>query len=315
MKRLPEAIFSKIIGIILLGASSAKPVLKPLKFPATKTSVDTPTSTISKVDSFAILRKMIPQLDTNSLVIFDAGSVLITKTDPGERGYKKERKKARTRNTLHNKGSALYNQLDAVTRTRLSAIYKKGAQRQLIDKTIPDLIGQLQKKGVKVIVLTRFITGKVNNVEAIEKVRLNNLRSLGIDVRAAFPEHPYITFDQFLFEKRSPIFRDGILFTTRATAKGDLLAAFLEKVQWKPNKVIMFDNKTNNLQSVAGALKKMAIPFQGYKYTGVAKLPGFFDKALAEFQMQYLIDHEQWLPSDQARKVMNKQKNKKLFRH
>lgn len=259
------------------------------------------TPAIQLVDSFAILKQKLPTLDTNSLVIFDAGSVLIGKVDPWERGYKKERENAKTRNTLNNQGSALYKQLDATTRVRLNAIYKRSIKRELIDKNILELIKQLQKKGVKVIVLTRFITGQVDSVKAMEDVRINNLRSFGIDLQATFPDYPTIIFHQFSFEERSPLFKDGILFATPHTSKGEILDAFLKKIEWRPRNVIMFDNKIKNLKSIADALKKLRIPFQGYEYTGASKLPGFFDKKLAEFQMQYLIDHEKWLSSGQAR--------------
>ena len=48
-----------------------------------------------------------------------------------------------------------------------------------------------------------------------------------------------------------------------------------------------------------------SIPFQGFVYLGAEYVPGELSKELAEFQLNYLVEHEDWITEEQALLLMN----------
>ena len=80
---------------------------------------------------------------------------------------------------------------------------------------------------------------------------------------------------------------------------------FLDKIQWTPKNVIFIDDKMSHLTSVETALNKTKIPFQGYQYKGVEKLPGELDMQVAESQFAYLRKNHKWLSDSEAKKEGN----------
>jgi hypothetical protein len=281
------------ISIVLAGGMMLKKYYRPVPYH------------LKRVATFEILHKNVATYDSNTLVIFDVHNVLLTEAHAGERGFSKERKQAATISTLFRRGSLLDGQLDAVTKNYLWSRYAQALEEQLIDPTIPHLISQLQKQGVKVIALTRFLVGCAGRMP-IEDIRIAKLKAVGIDFRSAFPEVMCIEFPQFSYEGKVPKFKAGILFTSYATTKGALLTAFLNTMKWYPKKVVMFDDRRRNLVSVGNALAHLSIPFEGYEYTGAAVLAKFFDREVAEFQMYYLIEHGKWLTPAEARQMIEK---------
>lgn len=268
----------------------------------TASQVSQATSKIYVIDTLTSLKEE-KNLDENTLVIFDIDKVLQIKADPWERGFDAERKKNETINSLFVEGSVLNEKLDRATRDKLWSIYAKSTKVSRVESDAPDIILALQSKA-KVICLTRFFTGKLGLIPSMEEFRIHELKSLGYDFRNAFPKNNNMIFNEFSYENKHPAFREGVLFTTLAVSKGDLLKAFLNRIHWKPKKVIMVDDTRGNLESVEDYLNSAGIPFVGYEYTGYTKVPKHFDKKLAEFQMKYLIDHEKWLDSDSAKKLM-----------
>ncbi len=261
-----------------------------------------PPSVIKSVDSFSVLEKQLNTIDTKALVVFDIDNTLIIETDPMDRGFDTERTKAKTVNAFYVPGSELDELLDRATQARLWSIYTSVVKRQILDPSILPLIRKLQTKKIKVVALTRFPVGKIGVLDSVDEFRIKNLKKLGIDFRDdTFSD---IVFEQFSLEDKHPLFKAGILFTTLACSKGQLLKAFLEKTKFTPTKVIMFDDKITELNSVAKSLKKINILFEGYEYQGATNEPAYFDKAVAEFQMQYLIDNEEWITSEQAQEQM-----------
>lgn len=266
-------------------------------------------SSIQAVSSFIPLEQKInnKQLDHDSLVIFDIDNTLLMDEDPWEHGYRKERAKANTIQSLYSEGSPFNQQLDRQTRDKLWSIYAQSIKQTVVDKGVLVLIKELQAQSIKIIGLTRFLVGKIGTIESLEDFRNDQLAENGFDFSSSFPQYPLIIFKQFSFEGKHPLFKNGVLYTTLACSKGELLKAFLQEIGWKPNKVIMFDDKVDQLKTVQDVLKQMGIPFEGFEYTAVTAMPAYFDKSLAEFQMQYLMDHEQWLTGSEAQAMLEQQ--------
>jgi hypothetical protein len=263
-------------------------------------------NTIYLADNLNLLEQKTKSLDNDSLVIFDVDKVLLIDADPGDRAFKEERGQARTITSLYKKGSDLFNTLDEKTRDSLWLIYMSDRKKRqiLVDEHVVKLIRELQKNHVKVIALTRFLVGQFDIVPAIEEWRIEQLQSKGIDFSTSFPDQEPISFNQFRYENKSPVFKKGFLFTALAATKGQLLKAFFDKIGWTPKIVVMVDDKRENLESVQSELKKLGIPFIGFDYRAAEKFPAYFDKEVAEFQMQHLINNKVWLPASQAASAM-----------
>lgn len=177
----------------------------------------------------------------------------------------------------------------------------------IIEPYIADIIGQLQNRGVTVIALTTTNTGSCFTIPSLPIWRFNKLKEVGIDfstpgiTNMEFPELPSKSPEE---SGKYPVFYNGILYTGDAS-KGDVLTAFLEHTKLKPTRVIFFDDKRANLESVSQAMHNLGIPFTGYEYLGGSYIPGELDKELASYQLHYLIDHETWLSEDEAKVWLN----------
>lgn len=260
---------------------------------------------IYPVENLNFLKNVKQKPNEKLLVIFDIDKVLIMKADPWERGFDEERKKSRTINSYYVKNSALYNELDRPTRDKLWSIYINSIPTALVDPKNPIIIKNLQNKSIKVIGLTRFLTGKIGTIPSISDWRINELAHFGIDFSKAFPNDNNISFNQFTFEDKHPEFKNGVLFTTLAVSKGDLLKTFLDKINWKPTKIIMIDDTIDNLKSVEQYSLQANIPFEGYEYRAYLNYPSNFDKKVSEYQTEYLIKHEKWITREEAKKKMH----------
>jgi Protein of unknown function (DUF2608). len=260
---------------------------------------------ITPINDFSIITTKLSQWDNNTLVIFDVDRVLLIETDPYERGHRTERKQVNSIASIFTPTSYAAQNLDRATRDQLWALYVQGLKESLIDDQIPSLITALQERGIKVIALTRFLTGKAGSINHIEDVRIDRLKALGVNFNNDFAAPHPIIFEKFSFENRHPVFKDGMLFTTMACNKGDLLTAFLKTVNWTPSTIIMFDDKLDNLISVRNAARALHIPYEGYQYTAASHLAEYFDKDATEFQMNYLIKNQTWIDRAHAQALLH----------
>ncbi len=250
---------------------------------------------IQEVNTFDFFESEASSLDQNSLVIFDIKKVLLVNEEPWERGFSKERKAAKTISSLYWKNSKLSQKLDRATQKRLWSIYAKSTQWSLVDPKVLKWIRFLKANSIKTIAVTRFLSGRLGHNQSLEYERVQDLLNKKIDFSYSFPNNNTLNFKQFAQEEHFPSFLNGVLFTIQSTSKGALLKAFFQQLKWYPNKIVMIDDKLVNLESVRKEAKKLNITFIGYLYTGASKLPAYFNKNVAECQMQYLIDHERWV--------------------
>jgi len=257
------------------------------------------------VNNFDVLEQE-ESYDQDTLIIFDVDKVLLVLSEPTDREYRKERAATRTVYSLWNTESELSKQLDQSTKERLWSIYLQNIQPMLLDPKIPELIQKLQKRKVKVIALTRFPVGKCGMISSLEEHRVQQLAAKKIDFSNSFPEVYSLTFPQFSLQDKHPTFLKGILFThMTACSKGELLKAFFKQINWTPKKVVAFDDKLDNLRSMQEALNPLEVEFKGFEFTGATQFPAVFDQTLAEFQFQYLLENEKWLPAAEAYKMLD----------
>lgn len=265
---------------------------------ATNISLTASSKSFPTVYNFDAIDEQLHTLNSNSLVIFDYRSVIGIHEDIYDRGFKKERAKAKTILGIRNLQSPYYPNLTQDEREELRHIHKKAfSVFVLIDPKLPELISKLQNQGVKVIVLTRFglsVCNKKNNT------RYKDLLRYGINLTSSFPNHKKIIFPDLRSSKHTPNFYRGILSSVGNCSKGVLLGTFFQHINWQPEHILFFDNSSKQLHSVQQSLEKINIPFQGFEYLGAQKMPAIFDPVVAAFQLDYLVKHKRWLHSSEA---------------
>ncbi|MDB2613912.1 DUF2608 domain-containing protein [Chlamydiales bacterium] len=253
---------------------------------------DFSVSGITSIYSFSDIQPELDGAGPETLVIFDVDDVLITYNDM----------------VLRPCGAHFlpesWNDIDSKKIPYLMSIMLNEGEIILVDPSTPRLLNNLRDRGVKIIALTAARTGKFGVIEKAEDWRLKILKQFNFDFYKSFPKNQVIYFsDEGKKENEYSIFKDGVLFLgDEKNTKGALLVQFLDRIQWKPKKVIFFDDKMSYLISVETALNKAKIPFQGYQYKGVERLPGVINKQIAEFQFTYLLKEHKWLSDSEAQK-------------
>ncbi len=169
----------------------------------------------------------------------------------------------------------------------------------LVDPKAPDLIKSLHARKIPTIALTAADSGKLGHIENMADWRIHELKSLDLDFTPAFPHHELMEFPTQKEMCSNPTFKGGILFTSDHP-KGDILKAFLEKLSWRPKKVLFIDDKLSYIESVETTMKELGIECISFHYSAAEKLPCQLDEEIAKIQVTYLMKHGQWLSDTKA---------------
>ncbi len=166
----------------------------------------------------------------------------------------------------------------------------------LVSEGWSQLLRSLKEK-YSVYALTKIETGSFGDLPSMEKWRYDELTQKGLFFTPAFKG----TFEHTLVcgEKSSSpaTFYHGI-FMTGATTKGDVVATFVEAQ--RPTQIVLIDDRQDYLQDVEETCKKLDVPFLGILFRGVDLIKGAPDRAVADFQKQYLLTNKEWLEDDVA---------------
>lgn len=166
-----------------------------------------------------------------------------------------------------------------------------------VDEQMPELVRKLQERSVKVIALTALSSGRLGMISSLEEWRRKELLSLGFDFSEAFPKYNHIVFGDLLHEGSLPIYKDGILYSTRHYSKGEILQAFLRRVKWLPERVIFVDDKREYIDSVHETMLAMGIECCCYHYCNEVIAADVVDEEEAERQFVHLRTHKHWPPA------------------
>jgi hypothetical protein len=172
-----------------------------------------------------------------------------------------------------------------------------------IKPTIVELIKTLQYCDIKIIALTA--TGKqTGDLAVYSKWRLANLEQIGLNFEHSF-EKQEIILDALppIFES-SPLFYKGILFSA-GYLKGKVLSAFLNKINWKPNKILFFDDSLEQCKSVSIEMEKKNISCHCFWYLASHKNKIKLNQKLIETQLDYWTEHKEILPEAEALKLIS----------
>lgn len=166
-----------------------------------------------------------------------------------------------------------------------------------------EIIRHLTERQIRTIAFTKMPIGPCGDIQSMEDWRLSHLRKHQFDFSLAFPEIPLLSLQAI--DGKISLFKEGLLCANRQN-KGPVLNAFLEKLQWKPSKIIFIDNRLDYLESVEEALSGSGIEYVGFYYTEEERRPLILDEALAKFQVDHLIKTGKWLNDLEATINYNK---------
>lgn len=252
-------------------------------------------ASITPSPDLSSLKHAIVSADQTTLVLFDVDDTLIACKDvvlrPSSEG-------------LVNR--FLLEHARHINETKLQELYSKmllARKAECINHETISIISSLQKRGIPTIALTAADAERLGVIESLAHWRIDELKGFGYDFSSAFSDHGTIKFSKHENKTSHPLFMKGILFSSNHP-KGDVLEAFLKKINWSPKKIIFIDDKLAYLQSVEQAAKRMGIEFHGFHYSEHLQ-PSKLDEGLALFQLKHFLENEVWLSDAEAMQKMN----------
>lgn len=226
------------------------------------------------------------EITSDSLVLFNIAEVLMdTHVSLGTQAW---RKYVRTR-------------VDAKTHDELTLFVFRNIPPKAPEDLTPIMIADMQSRGIPVLAFTsrgrhEWYTTQVPQVDLITE---DLLRKINIDfARTTLPSQ--LSGIDTIF---GDYYHDGIIYTTNALDKGELLGQLLEETGYRPSKIVFIDDKADSLKSVEVAMQKYGIEFVGFAYTRTAKDHANFDPMIANIQLDWLITHGKVLSDEQAAQI------------
>jgi hypothetical protein len=246
---------------------------------------------VKQVEKIAEMHQLLGEVDDQCLIVFDIDDVIISTEDHFSHPYGYLKFIELTDQALSS--AATKEEKEEVMRK--ASLSQLLAKRRLVEESMPELIENLQKTGVKVIALTNFPRGQYGAISRAETWRIEQLKDFGVDFSVAFPEESGYEFQEMTRPGiPSPLFEGGILFS-HGFSKGDVLTAFFMKTQFYPSKVIFIDDLLYHHHSVQSALTSLEVPFLGIHYVGASKHFGVCNEPLLRYQFDHLLSTSTWL--------------------
>jgi len=255
----------------------------------------------NKIASYDQVAPVFQRADEDTLVVFDVDDTLTIPSDVAARSIFAESIEGWLYRIYYWKRYSP-EQTDDYGNKLLSVVFAK-TPFQLIEPKIKDYIADLFKRSVKVIACTAMSPGTWGVISNAHEWRYQKLQELGIDFSLSFnTEH--IIFDNLKkCNDNYPMFYKGILCAAR-NSKGKVIGAFLDRIGWKPKKVIFFDDMKDFIATVVDEMKRRNIPCECYCYRGAQHLQDPVDRAVARLQLRCLIERAEWLTDCEAKKII-----------
>lgn len=257
----------------------------------------TVSATIVKTDTFLPFFLECESFTEKSLVVLDVDRVLIEPRDAIMRFPNQ-----RLLWELHHKYA---NRLSPQEMADRSSIVSLQESSVLVDPLAIIFINYLKSKKVPVIALTATGVTGFGRIASIPDWRVRDLERFGISFATSFQEFSPFILTELNTRGPSPVFKSGCLFTGGYN-KGDVLEAFLDIVDFLPDKVLFADDLQLNLVSVETSLNEMGIQdVRAFQYLGADKIPNTIDPKIADFQIKTLMHEKQWLSDEQAKEKLS----------
>lgn len=260
---------------------------------------------IVKLDRLQSLEEVAAPLDEDTLLILDVDYTLIVGCDAIWHLKGREvRYKVRTE-IFENPALLLFDLYpEGYLHSRM--IKALETHSMLVDPASPQLIRDLQKRGVPVIAFTASVGGPLGEIKSLADLRCGQLKAFGFSFETTFPDLGSIEFSKHPGKEFPPLFHQGVLFASNHT-KGEVLPHLLSQLSWHPHRVVMVDDRLEQLQSIEKALEGTGIEFVGLHYRAAEELPYHVDEELGRFQFHHLAETGEWLHDDEARAYLAEQ--------
>lgn len=257
-----------------------------------------PIEDVIQIDNGAKLIKQIQSSileEPDTIVVFDIDYVLMTPKDAllrpaGEHVATRRR---------------LFDQLASKAPADKDLKYYLGiiqstAEVEVVDSSLPLFTQQIVAQGIPVVALSANEVGKTGEVDDLLKFYVQRLQGFGYQF--SFSMSPMDASVLSLNGKNAK-YLDGVVFTDRI-AKGAVLAALLKQMDKLPKQVIFVDDRRKMINSAQEACRILKLNFIGLHYTQLASLAEHSNAKVAEFQIDYLRQHEVWLSDQLAQNLM-----------
>lgn len=263
------------------------------------------SSNITEIDSITQAQEELQRAGNKTLVVFDMDETLIIRADsmvhvlykdiknfdPTDADFAKQLREDLEKFTASKKDPESLNK-------KLALAVSLQARFIPVEAKAVEIIKNLQARKVRVVALTAASAKK-----SVQKDRLSHLHQIGLDFSDSFALKE-AGFDKFPKKfKFRPAFCYGILCTSEVP-KGEVLAAFLDKIGWKPDKVIFFDDYHHHCESVDGEMSKRGIPARCYWYRAVFKNKTKLNQKVVKYQFDYWMKYQDFVPENEALRVL-----------
>jgi hypothetical protein len=207
------------------------------------------------------------EADSNTLVIFDVDMVLVQPNDPAFQMANMKRH--------HAIAKKIMKEMSPEKQVIFLSLMTLKSEPLLLDAQIPQLLDQLNQRGIPSMALTANLTGEFAYIKNMEKWRVNSLRQVGIDFSQTAPYQQSFIFSHLpSFRGNYSTYLEGILFVNGTScSKGEALLAFLQQARLSPQKIVFIDDREDNLKSVADALEGKSIDYQAFHFVGAKDYP------------------------------------------
>jgi uncharacterized protein (DUF952 family)/FMN phosphatase YigB (HAD superfamily) len=163
------------------------------------------------------------------------------------------------------------------------SMYPLWKKTQMITSVIPveagfiEAIKELQAKEIVVMGVTHRESFLISET-------LRQLHSLNIDFLISAPSK-----DSYVIEaKQKAHYFKGILFVDTFNEKGEIFNILMQKMKYKPKKIIFLDDKKKNVEEFAQSVTKQGIHCIGVHYTAIDQGPQIYSPEIAQLQLSLL---------------------------
>ncbi len=171
---------------------------------------------------------------------------------------------------------------------------------KLVEEDWVEIINLLKSRGVKVIALTAMQSGAFGGISSMEEWRVKELREHGI-IFSPFAQN---SIEKIIDKENAATLHQGVLFTG-SHPKDKVLNGFINKYT-KPNKIIFFDDRLEQVQLLHDYCAKANIDYRGYHYTAASKRVYDSAKDRGAFQTKELIETNRWFEDEDIEKNLRK---------
>lgn len=243
------------------------------------------------------LEQMISSLPKGTLLLLDVDSTIIETPDAHARKHKLPEG---TKGLI----GQLKDELKDTPDRRNEVISQWRLQREviLVHPRWPEIIENAKKNGVTVFALTNMETGKLGQIDCMEKWRFEELQSKGIHFSNGQSNNEYKLNNEDK-DKGYALFYHGLILTGVLSGKGvkpNALEKVIAKEQLSPTCIAFVDDIRSNIDDIKAYAESNNIPFEGIHWRGCELIPGEPNEEIMAKQKEQLLTTGKWLSDEQV---------------